>query len=560
MIDEKNVVLQVFGCLLKKPSILGQTDKYSITLNDFSSGFEKRLFATIYNLYEQGAKQLGIVDIDNYIKDTPSAYKIWEKERGVEYLQDAEDLSDVGNFDYYYQKLKKINCIKSLKKLGYDTSCFYEEDALNPNKDTINAKFETLSARDIIQSLKLKITEVEKEVGIGSTNHTAAATESINTLLDTLKIAPDTGCRLQGKYFNTIVRGGRAGKFYIRSASSGVGKTRSMIGDACYFAYPIRYNTEWNKWEWAGACEKVLVVVTEQEHQEIQTMVLSYLTGINEEVILYGKFNDEQELLLRQAIQIMTVYKDNLHICEMPNPNIEQLKQVVQENVLIHQIRHVFYDYIFSNPALLNEFRDLRVREDVALGLLSAALKDIAVEYDLFVMSSTQTNAQGEDSSRSIKNESVVRGARSIIDKADMACVMSRPTAEELNLVEAYCKDGVLPNVVTDIYKMRRGRYTQVRIWSYSDLGTCRREDLFVTDGRLALVQVDNLKQQYEEDDWSINTNISMLNLGLDITNTEVVESTGEVIEKVEKTFVNEAANFVEERSKSKDDPFAGLL
>ena len=477
---------------------------------------------------------------------------MWEQEKGIEYLQDAEDLSNLDNFEYYYQKLKKINCIKSLKKIGYDTSIFYEEDGLNPDKDKINEKFESLTAKDIIQTVKLKITEVERESGIGNSNKVFNATDGVNELLQTLKIAPDTGCRLQGKYFNTIVRGGRPGKFYIRSASSGTGKTRSMIGDACYFAYPIRYNTEYCKWEWAGACEKVLIIVTEQEKQEIQTMILAYLTGINEEVILYGKYSEEQEKLLKQAIQIMTVYGDNLQICEMANPNIEQLKQIIQENVLIHKIRHVFYDYIFSNPALLNEFRDLKIREDVALGLLSAALKDIAVEYEVFVMSATQTNAQGEDSSRSIKNESVIRGARSIIDKADMACVMSRPTAEELNLVEAYCKDGVLPNVVTDIYKMRRGRYTQVRIWSYSDLGTCRREDLFVTDGRLAIVQVNNLKQQYEEDDWGINGNIAMLNMDIDITVNKADMETGELI--------TATASYIEERIENNNTLFSGLL
>jgi replicative DNA helicase len=551
MIDEKNTTLQIFGCLLKKPSILGQTDKYSLTLNDFSSGFEKRLFATIYNLYEQGAKQLGIIDIDNYIKDSPASYKIWEKERGIEYLQDAEDLTDLGNFDYYYQKLKKINCIRSLKKIGYDTSCFYEEDMLNPDREKINEKFDTLTARDIIQAVKMKITDVEKDVGIGSANKVFNATDGIGDLLKTLKIAPDTGCRLQGKYFNTIVRGARTGKFYIRSAASGTGKTRSMVGDACYMAYPIRYNHEYGQWEWAGACEKAMVIVTEQEKQEVQTMVLSYLTGINEEVILYGKFSEEQEKLLQQAIQIMSVYSSNLHICEMANPNIEQLKQVVSENVLTNNIKYVFYDYIFSNPALLNEFRDLRVREDVALGLLSAALKDIAVEYDVFVLSSTQTNAQGEDSSRAIKNESVVRGARSIIDKADMACVMSRPTPEELNIVETYCKDGILPNVVTDIYKMRRGKYTQVRIWSYFDLGICRKEDLFVTDSRLSIVKVDNLKQQYEEDDWSINSNISMLNLGIDITQETVDGNTGEIVE---------VKQYVEKRVEEGKDIFGGLL
>ena len=33
--------------------------------------------------------------------------------------------------------------------------------------------------------------------------------------------------------------------------------------------------------------------------------------------------------------------------------------------------------------------------------------------------------------------------------------------------------------------KNRRGKYVNIRIWSYVDLGTCRMEDLFITDGNL---------------------------------------------------------------------------
>lgn len=38
------------------------------------------------------------------------------------------------------------------------------------------------------------------------------------------------------------------------------------------------------------------------------------------------------------------------------------------------------------------------------------------------------------------------------------------------------------PTHVLDIYKMRRGRYKMVRIWSYIHLGTGEREDLFITN------------------------------------------------------------------------------
>ena len=42
MVD-KIAIQQVLGCLMKKPSILSETDKYSFTPSDFSSTFEASL-------------------------------------------------------------------------------------------------------------------------------------------------------------------------------------------------------------------------------------------------------------------------------------------------------------------------------------------------------------------------------------------------------------------------------------------------------------------------------------------------------------------------------------
>ena len=197
----------------------------------------------------------------------------------------------------------------------------------------------------------------------------------------------------------------------------------------------------------------------------------------------------EERLVVNQAVRVMEAYKDYFFIVRLSNPNIEQIKAVVRQNWLLHDIDNVFYDYIFSSPSLLNEFRDLRIREDVALNLLSTALKDLAVELKIFMMSSTQTNAKS-DEDKNIKNESVIRGARSIIDKCDIACVVSRVTKEEETALEGAIElFGKIPNQVTDIYKVRRGKYTNVRVWSLVDLGTCRKEDIFMTDEHLNLIK-----------------------------------------------------------------------
>lgn len=60
---------------------------------------------------------------------------------------------------------------------------------------------------------------------------------------------------------------------------------------------------------------------------------------------------------------------------------------------------------------------------------------------------------------------------------------MSRPSDEEINKLREENPDlNYRPNIVIDVYKNRRGRWTQIRIWGCNDLGTCRRQEVFVTD------------------------------------------------------------------------------
>lgn len=80
--------------------------------------------------------------------------------------------------------------------------------------------------------------------------------------------------------------------------------------------------------------------------------------------------------------------------------------------------------------------------------------------------------------------------AKSLADKCDVGYVMTSVNEKLWNKVAA--KIGTIPTLnaklkkykpthVIDIYKMRRGRYKNVRIWLYLDLGNGERKDLFMT-------------------------------------------------------------------------------
>ena len=180
----------------------------------------------------------------------------------------------------------------------------------------------------------------------------------------------------------------------------------------------------------------------------------------------------------------------------------------MRNQVRNHEIKHVFYDYIFSSPSLLREFEGQNIREDVILMMLSTKLKELANELDVFVETGTQLNGSWEDTAKSgIRNQNMIRGAKSIIDKGDAGYITLPVTQQELealsNLiqVQGYRK----PTHVTDVYKLRRGRYKNVRIWSSVDLGTCRVEDLFVTDEIFNEVSIPVLKYQFN--DWDDEEN-----------------------------------------------------
>ena len=166
-----------------------------------------------------------------------------------------------------------------------------------------------------------------------------------------------------------------------------------------------------------------------------------------------------------------------------------------------------FYDYIFIGPSLLNEFKGFNLRNDELLLMFATALKDLSVELDVFVMTSTQVNASADDN-KNIRNEASLAGGRSTINKADYGLIMARPTREELEGLKPLTDKYGEPNVVTDVFKVRSGQWTQVRIWAQVNLGTMKKKELFLTDSRLEPVDdftadftymVQKLKPEEEE-------------------------------------------------------------
>ena len=497
---EKSTEQQVIGTLMHTPKLLLQSDKYQITADDFSEPVYRYIFWAIENLAPTATQELKTYEIEEWLKQNLKASQSYESKNGRQLLADCE-ATPVGSFDVLYDRFKKENLIIDLTKDGYSTADFYVRNPQTKKEQEIADRYATLTTKDILDIIDKKTLEIKSKYILQDTSEVQTLNCGIGEMLEELEEQPEFGLALQGNLFNYIVSGAIPGRFYLRSGSSGLGKTRGLVADACFLAFPTRYDWQSHKWIRTGESQRVMVIITEQSFDEVKKMALAYLTGINESTIKKSLCTPEEKIILKQAIEVMKEYEDNFYLVRVPNPTITLIKQLVREQVALHDIRYVFYDYIFISPSLLGEFRGMQLRNDEILLMFSDALKQLAVELDIFVMSSTQVNAKA-DASGDIRNEASLAGSRAVINKADVGCIMARPTKEELKtLEEVTAALQIEPNVVTDIYKLRGGENTQTRIWSYMDLGTLRRQDLFVTNSRLEQIDLDYELPEFEPDE-----------------------------------------------------------
>ena len=480
---DRNAAMMIIAGLIKNPELVHDQENFKLTTNDFDNEFYKIVFGAIANIAAEGSQNISPQDIDLYIGQFNKQYEVFKAAGGYEYLRGLQpfiDSMDSSKFNFYYERLKKFTVLRDLQKAGIETKEFYNPEVDFMHLDKESEKLNNISVDDIVKTILKKVNKVEDSFVSRSVTTSQKAASGILELYNELKERPEVGKPLEGDILNYIVRGARFGKMYINSAPSGHGKTRFMVGNACAISLP---KIEGDKVIIRDDLAPVLFVTTEQQADEIQTLILAYVSGVNERKILYGNANFEEEQRILKAVELIKKYENNFIIEVIPDPSIALIRAKTIKHIFQNHVQFIFYDYIFTSPSLLVEYQQSKIREDVALMMLSNTLKEIAAQYDVFVQSATQLNERWEQTM--IRNVNHIRGSKAIADKADvgMITVKLEEVPEEKEIIEQLCKHaGIeIPNVVTDIYKNRRGELTNVKLFRYFDYGTCRIRDLFLT-------------------------------------------------------------------------------
>ena len=491
-------IIQVIGGIYVNPSLLDIEDKYFFYEEDFTEEFHKILFGSIYNLHALGAKEITINAIEDYLEQRPKKLAVYKANKGQEYLQKLSQNVQLAAFDYYYKRMKKMTLMRMYQSIGMDLSWLYDIDNILDvkKKQAQEDWLDNTSIEEIAEIIDKKITDIRLKYVDDSTDKASHAGEGALELLERLKETPEVGYPLFGPLINTVTRGARLKKFYLRSAATGVGKTRAMIADSCSIACDEIYDSIQQKWINNGTKEPTIFITTEQEKDEIQTMMIAFLSDVDEEHIISGEYYAGEWERVIYAANLLS--KCPLYIEQLPDFSLKDIENAIKRGIRDYEVKYVFFDYIHTSMKILTEVSSKTgikgLREDNVLFMISIRLKDLCNQYGVFIMTATQLNADYITAKQYDQN--LLRGAKSIADKIDCGMIMLETDNDDLVALEDVLAEGGFerPTIKISIYKNRRGRYKSILLWCKTNRGTCKIVPMFATNYQYELIPIDDLK------------------------------------------------------------------
>jgi len=500
---DTTAVMQVIGCVFNNPRLLEITDKYSIVDEDFADTFHKTVFGAIYKIHELGANKITLESLSDFFSSRPKSAAVYKQGKGEEWLLKISENCMPSAFDYYYGRLKKFSLLRAYDNCGVDVSDIYDADNIldTKKKQLQEDQLDNATLEQIADKVDAKIDSIRLQYVDDAFGEAQQAAEGIFELIERFAEHPEAGVPLYGPLVNTVTRGARLKKFYLRSAATGIGKTRSMIADACYIGCNKIYDETFG-WIGSGPAEPVLFIATEQDLEEIQTMMLAFLSNVNEEHIIYSEYGEGEKERVLQAAKLLK--ESPIYVEELPDFSLQDIENKIKKNIRDHGVKYIFHDYIHTSLKILEEITrrsgGVKLREDNILFMLSTRLKDICNQYGVFIMSATQLNGDYQDSKTPDQN--LLRGAKSIADKIDYGSILLAVKDDDLVALENILSTNVFerPTIKMSVYKNRRGRYKGVILWCKADLGVCRIKPMFCTTYDYEMVSIDDVRIRIDEE------------------------------------------------------------
>lgn len=473
MLYDANSARLLLGCLLIKPS-LAISDKYPLSKADFEpTPFHLRLWQACVALSRRGAESISSLDIYMLCKNNKQVEEVFKANQLDDFIDTVKQLANVGNFDVYYTNVRRCTLIRAYKAAGYNTDKFEQDDQA--------------SIEDIVQWFDAQQIAIKKTFYKDKDIDELKAGDGFEAVKEGFKSEPLFGATTFSEYLNTAARGWIPGQLSIYSVGSGVGKSTLGLANLVSVCCPRIYDLEAGQYVDNPCYQHKAGLYLQFEmagDTEVTPKIVATISGVPCFSILNGRYEEGEEDRVDEAIKIL--HESNLYIVTMPNYTVDLIESYVKDYVVNRNVSYICYDYIVESASVSSDIakkNGVATRSDQVLSGIASKLKDLAVEYNIAVLTFTQVNANAM--TQEIMDSGVAAGSRAIQNKADVAGVIMPLRRKEQDIADMMAEkylDRVKPNRVLSVYKMRFSSVEQgIKIYFYLDLNTGRTKDCFVT-------------------------------------------------------------------------------
>ena len=463
----------LLGALMIKPS-LALSEKYPLSVHDFQSNtFHIRLYQAISALAKRGAETIADLDIYNLCKNNKAVETIFKENDLTGFIDTVKQLANVCNFEVYYTNVRRATLLRSYKNAGYNIDKFEQDD-----KATIE---------DIVQYFDAQQIAIKKQFYKDKDIDELKAGDGFEAIKEGFKAEPLFGATTFSEYLNTAARGWIPGQLSIYSVGSGVGKSTIGLANLVQVCCPRIYDIDKGQYVDNPCYQHKAGLYLQFEmagDTEITPKIVATISGVPCFSILNGRYEEGEEERVDEAIKIL--HESKLYIVTMPNYTVDLIESYVKDYVVNKQVSYVCYDYIVESSSVSSDIakkNGVSTRPDQVLAAIASKLKDLAVEYNIAVLSFTQVSDNVHD--RDILDSSVAAGCKSIKNKADVYGVIMPLRKKEQDIADMMLEkfpNKTKPNRCLHMDKMRFSAVEQgIKIYFNLDLNTGRTKDCFVT-------------------------------------------------------------------------------
>lgn len=395
---DKGIERAVLSSIIKYPDLIIDAEA-KLEVNDFLSSYHRDLYSVLKSLYRSGASSFDLMTV----VDLADKNGVLKDLGGPEYIK-ALMLGefDPNNFKLYLSKL--LRCSTRYKLF---------EEAARIQKDVLEDEEEDGPSSEIIARAEARLMRVSMETtkSEDAVNIASGLRDAVNAFVESP--VPVRGLPTGIDLLDKAINGLSPGSLTVVAARAKVGKSTLLMNIAAHHAFDLGM--------------PVLYVDTEMPTRDVQTRLLAHLASVPERAIINGTFITNPDFCSRVEAAVCKIEQGQFFHRYYPGYSMEGLRSLVKKYHTRERIGSFFFDYI-----KVPEVDGSSVKEHQLLGNVTAALKDVAGQLDIPVISAAQLKRSESGGDKSYHHDSDVADSDKILRYCNTLMALGRKTKKEV--------------------------------------------------------------------------------------------------------------------------------